>query len=54
VTLAVVASVRHQDTDYDKLLMASVPRAVAREQVRPAVDRVLGTWQHPLAEDSEQ
>ena len=54
VTLAVVASVRHQDTDYDELLMASVPRAVAREQVRPAVDRVLGTWQHPLAEDSEQ
>jgi len=54
VTLAVVASVRHQDTDYDELLMASVPRAVAREQVRPAVDRVLGTWQHPLAEASEQ
>jgi hypothetical protein len=27
VTLAVVASVRHQDTDYDELLMAGVPRA---------------------------
>jgi hypothetical protein len=50
VTLAVVASVRHQDTDYDELLMASVPRAVAREQVRPAVDRVLATWQHPQTE----
>jgi hypothetical protein len=47
VTLAVVASVRHQDTDYDELLMAGVPRAVAREQVRPAVDRVLASWQHP-------
>jgi hypothetical protein len=47
VTLAVVASVRHHDTDYDELLMAGVPRAVAREQVRPAVDRVLATWQHP-------
>ena len=54
VTLAVVASVRHQDTDYDELLMAGVPRAVAREQVRPAVDRVLATWQHPQAEVSEQ
>jgi hypothetical protein len=47
VTLAVVAWVRHHDTDYDELLMAGVPRAVAREQVRPAVDRVLATWQHP-------
>jgi hypothetical protein len=47
VTLAVIASVRHQDTDYDELLMAGVPRAVAREQVRPAVDRVLASWQHP-------
>ena len=47
VMLAVIASVRHQDTDYDELLMAGVPRAVAREQVRPAVDRVLAAWQHP-------
>jgi hypothetical protein len=47
VTLAVIASVRHQDTDYDELLMTGVPRAVAREQVRPAVDRVLAAWQHP-------
>jgi hypothetical protein len=47
VTLAVIASVRHHDTDYDELLMAGVPRAAAREQVRPAVDRVLASWQHP-------
>ena len=47
VMLAVVASVRHQDTDYDELLMAGVPRAVAREQIQPAVDRVLASWQHP-------
>jgi hypothetical protein len=47
VTLAVVASVRHHDTDYDELLMAGVPRAIAREQVRPAIDRVLAAWQHP-------
>jgi hypothetical protein len=44
VRLAVVASVRHQDTGYDQLLMSGVARADAREQVRPDVDRVLGTW----------
>jgi hypothetical protein len=46
VMLAVVASVRHHDTDYDELLMAGVPREEARARVRPAIDRVLETWQH--------
>jgi hypothetical protein len=44
IALAVVASVRHQDTEYDSLLMAGVPREVARDRVRPAVDRVLAAW----------
>jgi hypothetical protein len=44
ITLAVVASVRHEDTDYDSLLMSGIPRAIARDQVRPAIDRVLATW----------
>jgi len=44
ITLAVVASVRHQDTGYDSLLMSGVPRATARDQIRPAIDRVLATW----------
>ncbi len=44
VTLAVVASVRHEDTDYDLLLMSGFPREDARDQVRPAIDRVLDTW----------
>jgi len=44
ITLAVVASVRHEDTDYDSLLMSGVPRDVARERIRPAIDRVLGGW----------
>jgi hypothetical protein len=44
ITLAVVASVRHEDTDYDSLLMSGVPRVIARDQVRPAIDRVLATW----------
>jgi hypothetical protein len=44
VELAVIASVRHEDTRYDELLMAGVDRAGARERVREAVDRVLGNW----------
>ena len=44
LTLAVVASVRHQDTDYDALLMSGVPRDIARDRIRPAIDRVLAAW----------
>ncbi len=44
IALAVVASVRHQDTDYDSLLMAGVPRADARDRIRPALDRILAAW----------
>lgn len=44
ITLAVVASVRHQDTDYDSLLMSGVPREAARDRIRPALDRVLAAW----------
>jgi hypothetical protein len=44
ITLAVVASVRHEDTDYDSLLMSGVPRDVARERIKSAIERVLGAW----------
>nr|BFE84543.1 hypothetical protein GCM10020093_071440 [Planobispora longispora] len=44
VTLAVIASVRHLDTDYDRLLMSGVPRAEARDRIRADIDRVLGAW----------
>ncbi|MBB2912514.1 hypothetical protein FHS43_003797 [Streptosporangium becharense] len=44
ITLAVIASVRHLDTDYDRLLMSGVPRAEARDRIRPGVDRVLTGW----------
>lgn len=47
VTRAVVASVRHEDTTYDELLMAGVPREQAREQIRAAIDRVLDRWRQP-------
>jgi len=44
VTLAVVASVRHVDTPYDRLLMAGVPRADARRQVADQVSAVIDSW----------
>ena len=39
-----VASVRHQDTDYDSLLMSGVPRDLARDRIRPDIDRILVSW----------
>jgi hypothetical protein len=42
--LAVSASVRHEDTPYDDLLMSGVDRADARDRVREQVRRVLDHW----------
>jgi hypothetical protein len=44
ITLAVIASIRHQETNYDTLLMAGWSRDAARDKVGPAIDRVLATW----------
>ncbi len=44
VTLAVVASVRHRDTEYDSLLMAGMVRGEARERIRGDIDEVLDEW----------
>lgn len=44
VELAVMASVRHHDTDYDTLLMAGVPRSEARERVRGNLAATLDRW----------
>ena len=49
ITLAVVASIRHQDTGYDALLMSGMPRDAARDCVRDAIDRVLTAWRDPRA-----
>jgi hypothetical protein len=47
VRLAVVASVRHEDTDYDLQLMRGIPREMARERVASEVDGVLDGWRTP-------
>lgn len=44
IELAVAASVRHHDTDYDDLLMSGLGRAEARSSVRNAVSDVLDSW----------
>lgn len=44
IDLAVAASVRHEDTPYDELLMAGLDRVDAREQVRARVSEVLEEW----------
>jgi hypothetical protein len=44
ITLAVVASVRHEDTAYDELLMRGAGRDEARARVAPEVDRLLQRW----------
>lgn len=44
VALAVVASIRHLDTDYDDLLMSGVARDEARERIRASIDKVLAAW----------
>jgi hypothetical protein len=47
VTRAVIASVRHEDTAYDELLMSGLPREQARDRIRNDIDRVLERWRHP-------
>ena len=44
VRLAVVASVRHVDTDYDALLMSGIDRESARAQVHRRVEDVVNAW----------
>ena len=44
VRLAVVASVRHVDTDYDVLLMSGADRESARAQVHRRVEDIVAAW----------
>jgi hypothetical protein len=44
LTRAVIASIRHEDTEYDELLMSGVDREDARAQIRTKIDSVLDRW----------
>jgi hypothetical protein len=47
IRLAVVAHVRHVETNYDQLLAKGYDRWEARQEVQLAVERVLVDWQAP-------
>lgn len=42
--LAVAASIRHRDTNYDDLLMSGIDRHEARDRVRDAVNGIMDGW----------
>jgi hypothetical protein len=44
IEYAVIASIRHQDTGYDRLLMSGIPRTEARQRVRSDIEKVLDSW----------
>lgn len=44
VRLAVTASVRHEDTPYEDLLMQGLSRGLARDEVWDQVESVLSSW----------
>jgi len=45
--LAVAASIRHNHTNYDRLMMEGVDRATARDEVLDQIERVLSDWEQP-------
>ena len=47
VRLAVIAHIRHTETDYDTLLASGYERRAARRQIEEVIDRILSKWQSP-------
>jgi hypothetical protein len=45
IRLAVIAHIRHAETNYDTLLARGYDRREARAAVEAAVDHVLGRWE---------
>ncbi len=52
ITLAVVAHIRHAETEYDELLMQGYSREIARLMVAEKVDQILEGWRYPQRADS--
>ena len=50
VRLAVIAHVRHTETDYDNLLSGRHKKREARKQIRDSVEETLLLWQHGKTE----
>jgi len=48
--LAVIASIRHKHTHYDKLLMQGFERIEARWEVEDKIQEVLESWESPEAQ----
>ena len=44
ILLAVIAHIRHAETNYDELLSRGMERSLAREQVEVEIDEVLARW----------
>lgn len=44
IGLAVIAHIRHTESNYDELLSRGIDRQQAREQVREEIDKVLDRW----------
>lgn len=44
IRLAVIAHIRHAETNYDELLSRGMDRWLAREQVEDRIDQVLEHW----------
>jgi hypothetical protein len=51
--LAVIAHLRHEHTGYDRLLMLQGDRGLARQSVRPEIDRLLSQWESPPVKQGE-
>jgi hypothetical protein len=45
IHLAVIAHIRHSETQYDELLSQGMDRGLAREEVADAIDRILYRWE---------
>jgi len=47
ILLAVIAHIRHTETDYDELLSQGYERHLARDEVKGAIEKVLRQWLTP-------
>jgi hypothetical protein len=45
VRLAVIAHIRHAETDYDKLLASGCERRAARRQIEAVIEHILARWE---------